>query len=48
MVNGQETELSRFKKLVGMVPQEDIMMRELTVWQIIKFSGELVTVEWCS
>ncbi|KAI8909746.1 hypothetical protein EDD86DRAFT_226334 [Gorgonomyces haynaldii] len=30
-VNGKEAEVHQFKKLIGYVPQEDVMLRELTV-----------------
>lgn len=38
-VNGEKTSLTRFKKLVGFVPQEDIMLRELTVEENIRHSA---------
>lgn len=40
-VNGNEVDgLGEFKKLVGFVPQEDIMLRELTVRDNIAFSAQ--------
>ncbi|TPX55433.1 hypothetical protein PhCBS80983_g05319 [Powellomyces hirtus] len=30
-INGLESEMSKFKKIIGYVPQEDVMLRELTV-----------------
>mmetsp|Transcript_59762 Transcript_59762/g.146702 ORF Transcript_59762/g.146702 Transcript_59762/m.146702 type:complete len:251 (-) Transcript_59762:3446-4198(-) len=38
-VNGEKTSLTKFKKLVGFVPQEDIMLRELTVEENIRHSA---------
>ncbi|RKP11775.1 P-loop containing nucleoside triphosphate hydrolase protein, partial [Piptocephalis cylindrospora] len=38
-VNGMEEELSTYKKLVGYVPQEDIMLRELKVGEILMHSA---------
>ncbi|KAL7750819.1 hypothetical protein RI367_003776 [Sorochytrium milnesiophthora] len=38
-VNGAEQELSLYAKLIGFVPQEDIMMRELTVRDILRHSA---------
>lgn len=34
-INGVEEELSRYRKLIGFVPQEDVMLRELTVRDIL-------------
>jgi len=40
VVNGTEmASLSKFKKLCGFVPQEDVMLRELTVYDNILFSA---------
>jgi ABC-type multidrug transport system ATPase subunit len=38
-VNGKEASLSQFRPLVGFVPQEDIMLRELTVEENIRHSA---------
>jgi len=38
-VNEVEEELSKYQKLIGFVPQEDIMLRELTVRDIIVHSA---------
>ena len=39
LVNGVEASLKDFRKLVGFVPQEDIMLRELTVEENIRHSA---------
>ncbi|KAF9956439.1 hypothetical protein BGZ70_009898 [Mortierella alpina] len=39
LINGQEEELSHYRKLIGFVPQEDIMMRELTVHDVLLHSA---------
>eukprot|EP01135_Chromosphaera_perkinsii_P007607 Nk52_evm63s914 gene=Nk52_evmTU63s914 len=38
-VNGVEEDLYQYRKLIGFVPQEDVMHRELTVLSNIKFSA---------
>ncbi|KAG0209591.1 hypothetical protein BGX28_010206 [Mortierella sp. GBA30] len=38
-INGLEEELSHYRKLIGFVPQEDIMMRELTVHDVLLHSA---------
>ncbi|KAF9281590.1 hypothetical protein BGZ68_006536 [Mortierella alpina] len=38
-INGFEEELSHYRKLIGFVPQEDIMMRELTVHDVLLHSA---------
>ncbi|KAG0329380.1 hypothetical protein BG004_002343 [Podila humilis] len=38
-VNGLEEELGHYRKLTGFVPQEDIMMRELTVHDVLLHSA---------
>ncbi|KAJ3014597.1 hypothetical protein HKX48_005071 [Thoreauomyces humboldtii] len=38
-INGVEEELSHYRKLIGFVPQEDIMLRELTVRDILMHSA---------
>lgn len=41
-VNGVESKgLSKLKRLVGYVPQEDIMHRELSVWQNLQYSADI-------
>lgn len=41
-MNGEPVnDLSRWKKLVGFVPQEDIMIRQLTVRDNIEFSANI-------
>ncbi|ORZ40454.1 hypothetical protein BCR44DRAFT_1411441 [Catenaria anguillulae PL171] len=39
-INGMEGELSMYRKLIGFVPQEDIMIRELTVLDTLMFSAK--------
>ncbi|KAI8805365.1 P-loop containing nucleoside triphosphate hydrolase protein [Cladochytrium replicatum] len=39
LINGKHDELSHYKKLIGFVPQEDVMLRELTVRQILMHSA---------
>ncbi|KAK3837381.1 MAG: hypothetical protein J3R72DRAFT_512813 [Linnemannia gamsii] len=38
-VNGLEEDLSYYRKLIGFVPQEDVMMRELTVHDVLLHSA---------
>ncbi|GBC06720.1 hypothetical protein RclHR1_00700019 [Rhizophagus clarus] len=38
-VNGVEENLSTYRKLIGFVPQEDVMLRELTVREILVHSA---------
>lgn len=47
-VNGVEAKgLSKLKKLIGYVPQEDVMHRELSVWQNLKYSADVrLPREW--
>jgi ABC-type multidrug transport system ATPase subunit len=40
-ISGQELELSRYRKIVGFVPQDDIMYRELTVRENILHSARI-------
>jgi ABC-type phosphate/phosphonate transport system ATPase subunit len=40
-INGDEAEMTNFKKLIGYVPQDDVMHRELNVWQNLKFSADM-------
>ncbi|KAG0356870.1 hypothetical protein BGZ54_000572 [Gamsiella multidivaricata] len=39
LINGQGEDLSYYRKLIGFVPQEDIMMRELTVHDVLLHSA---------
>ncbi|KAF9351953.1 hypothetical protein BGX26_010140 [Mortierella sp. AD094] len=39
LINGQEEDLSHYRKLIGYVPQDDIMLRELTVHDILLHSA---------
>ncbi|KAF8981359.1 hypothetical protein BGZ46_002927 [Entomortierella lignicola] len=39
LINGQEEDLSHYRKLIGYVPQEDVMIRELTVHDILLHSA---------
>uniref|UniRef100_A0A6B2KXT8 ABC transporter domain-containing protein n=1 Tax=Arcella intermedia TaxID=1963864 RepID=A0A6B2KXT8_9EUKA len=38
-INGKRSNISKFKKIVGFVPQEDIMIRVLTVEEILEYSA---------
>jgi ABC-type multidrug transport system ATPase subunit len=41
-VNGKlENSIANYNKMVGFVPQDDTMLRELTVREVLKFSAEL-------
>ncbi|KAI8897471.1 hypothetical protein BC833DRAFT_593660 [Globomyces pollinis-pini] len=40
-VNGHVEELSKYRKLIGYVPQEDVMLRELTVRDILMHSARM-------
>ena len=42
MVNGQQVDsLSKYRKVTGFVPQDDIMHRKLTVEEVLIFQGRL-------
>ena len=41
MVNGEVDSLSKYRKVTGFVPQEDIMHRKLTVEEVLTFQGRL-------
>ena len=41
LINGHQTNLSDYRHLVGYVPQEDIMLRMLTVKEILAFNASL-------
>ncbi|KAJ3049995.1 hypothetical protein HK097_009010, partial [Rhizophlyctis rosea] len=46
-VNNTKEELSKYKKLIGYVPQEDVMLRELTVRDILMHSARMrLPVDW--
>ncbi|KAL7558424.1 hypothetical protein ACA910_015766 [Epithemia clementina (nom. ined.)] len=46
-VNGEEANLTEFRRVIGFVPQEDIMMRELTVEENVAHSALMrLPVEW--
>jgi len=45
-INGKESEMSAFKKVIGYVPQEDIMLRELTVRENITYSARIRLPRW--
>ena len=47
-INGKENEMSKFKKVIGYVPQEDIMLRELTVRENILYSARIRLPRWSS
>jgi len=47
-INGKENEMSKFKKIIGYVPQEDIMLRELTVRENIAYSAKIRLPHWTS
>ena len=40
-INGREDEMFRYKKVIGYVPQEDTMIRELSVRENILFSAKM-------
>ncbi|KAG0263628.1 hypothetical protein BG011_008478 [Mortierella polycephala] len=39
LINGQEEDLSHYRKLIGYVPQDDVVMRELTVHDVLLHSA---------
>lgn len=41
LINGVTEDLNRFRKLVGYVPQDDIMHRDLTVYENISYSANI-------
>ncbi|KAI8926163.1 hypothetical protein BC831DRAFT_457743 [Entophlyctis helioformis] len=46
-INGTPDELSGYKRLIGYVPQEDIMLRELTVRDILMHSARMrLPADW--
>jgi ABC-type multidrug transport system ATPase subunit len=40
-INGEEEQLGRFRKVIGYVPQEDIMHRDLSVYDNIRYSANI-------
>jgi ABC-type multidrug transport system ATPase subunit len=40
-INGQKGKISKIKSLTGFVPQEDTMLRELTVRELLEFNASL-------
>ena len=48
-VSGKEAEIHEFKKMIGYVPQEDIMLRELTVREVLLHSARVrLPASWSS
>ncbi|KAJ3083316.1 hypothetical protein HK102_001135, partial [Quaeritorhiza haematococci] len=46
-INGVEDELAKYRKLIGHVPQEDVMLRELTVRDILMHSAMMrLPADW--
>lgn len=41
LINGSIEELGHYRRLVGFVPQEDIMLKELTVREILLHSARM-------
>lgn len=41
IIDGKEEDLSKYRKLVGFVPQEDVMLRELTVRDVLMHSARM-------
>ncbi len=41
LINGKSEEMHVYRKLVGFVPQEDVMLRMLTVKEILTFQAHL-------
>lgn len=41
VINGQEDEMVRYQKVIGFVPQDDTMIRELTVRENILYSARM-------
>ncbi|ORY50101.1 P-loop containing nucleoside triphosphate hydrolase protein, partial [Rhizoclosmatium globosum] len=39
MINGIQAEMHTFRKIIGYVPQDDIMLRELTVKEVVQYSA---------
>lgn len=49
-INGKvQKNLTKFKNIIGYVPQEDIMHRELTTWQNLQYSADIkLPRDWTS
>ncbi|KAJ3039199.1 hypothetical protein HDV00_012522 [Rhizophlyctis rosea] len=48
-INGREGEMSKFKKIIGYVPQEDVMLREMTVRENILHAARVkLPADWTS
>jgi ABC-type multidrug transport system ATPase subunit len=41
LINGVATDLNRYQRTIGFVPQEDTMMRDCTVNETLKFSAKI-------
>ncbi len=41
LINGKESSISQFKQIVGFVPQEDVMHRNLTVKENLQLSADM-------
>ena len=41
LINGKEEPLSEYSKVIGFVPQEDIMMRDMSVKENLQLSGQM-------
>ncbi|KAI9330528.1 hypothetical protein BDR26DRAFT_807373 [Obelidium mucronatum] len=47
-INGVQTEMHNFRKIIGYVPQDDVMLRELTVREVILYSARTrLPKDWC-
>ena len=40
-INGKQEEMHTFRRVIGYVPQEDIMLRELTVFENIRHAARI-------
>ncbi|KAJ3025265.1 UNVERIFIED_CONTAM: hypothetical protein HDU68_007310 [Siphonaria sp. JEL0065] len=48
-INGVQAEMHTFRKIIGYVPQDDIMLRELTVREVIHYSARTrLPKDWTS
>ena len=41
MINGETAHIHEYRKIIGYVPQEDVMLRELTVREVIYYSARI-------
>jgi ABC-type multidrug transport system ATPase subunit len=48
LVNGRDDDLSRYRTLTGFVPQEDVMLHELTAGENLYFSGRARLPRCCT